>query len=254
MFENWISAPMDRTPALFLSITMHTVIVALLLQTHTVIRNSNLHMQVVRTGTDEPLWLPLAPPIQPRTTSDRKEVRRTSLPPNVGLFTPDEHLTAAVEGVPQSVDSSDPSLNLVPELNISQEVLQTRLETIPRLFTDSPDISPPPPSPPTIETNTAQPPPVRIGGQVEPAQLIKQVVPVYPPMAKNARVQGVVVVDAIIQPSGKLTELKVLDGHPLLIDAALAALRQWRYKPAKLNGTPVDSPVHINVTFRLVFQ
>jgi protein TonB len=83
--------------------------------------------------------------------------------------------------------------------------------------------------------------------------LVKQVVPVYPQMARTARVEGAVTVDAIIQPSGKLTELKVVEGHPLLIDAALQALRQWRYKPAKLNGTAVESPVHINVVFRLVF-
>jgi protein TonB len=109
--------------------------------------------------------------------------------------------------------------------------------------------------PPTIETITKPPdsPPPRIGGQVEPAQLLKQVVPVYPSMARSARVQGVVTVDAIIQPSGKLTDMKVVDGHPLLIDAALEALRQWRYRPAKLNGLAVESPVHINVVFRLVY-
>ena len=181
---------------------------------------------------------------------DPKIVRRTSVPPDVRLFTPEEHLTAADEG---SARNLDPSLTLVPELNISQEVLQARLETMPHVVTDPPVLSPP--LPPAIETNAAPPapPPPRIGGQVEPAQLVKQVVPVYPPMARSARVQGVVTVDAIIQPSGKLTDMKVVDGHPLLIDAALEALRQWRYKPAKLNGTAVESPVHINVVFRLVY-
>jgi TonB family protein len=249
MFDNWTSARTGKTPGIFLSITMHMLVVTLLLQRYPVIRNPHLHMDVIQTAATEPLWLPVPPATQPRSNADRKVVRRTSVPPDVRLFTPEEHLTAAADQ--DSPRNIDPSLTLVPELNIAQEVLQTRLEAMPHVVTDSPVLSPP--LPPTIETNTAPPPPPRIGGQVEPAQLVKQVVPVYPPMARNARVQGVVTVDAIIQPSGKLAELKVVDGHPLLIDAALEALRQWRYKPAKLNGTTVESPVHINVVFRLVF-
>jgi len=248
MFNNWTSAQTGKTPALFLSITLHTLFAMFLLRTHTIIRNPRLHMDVVDTAPVGPMWLPAAPSMQPRNNPDRKEVHRTSVPPDVRLFTPNENLTAADEIGPREID---PSLNLAPELNISQEVLQTRLETLPRLVTEPP--IPAPPAAPAIETKPEPPPPPRIGGQVEPAKLIKQVVPVYPPMARNARVQGVVTVDAIIQPSGKLAELSVVDGHPLLIAAALEAVRQWRYKPAKLNGTAVDSPVHINVIFRLVF-
>jgi len=234
---------------MFLSITMHMLVVTLLLHKFPVIRNPHLHTDVTQVTAVQPVWLPVAPPTQPRVNADRKVVRRTSVPPDVRLFTPEEHLTGGDEN---SQRSMDPSLTLVPELNIAQEVLQSRLETMPRVVMDTPVLSPP--LPPTIETNEAPPPPApRIGGQVEPAQLVKQVVPVYPPMARSARVQGVVTVDAIIQPSGKLTEMKVVDGHPLLIEAALEALRQWRYKPAKLNGTAVESPVHINVSFRLVY-
>jgi TonB family protein len=208
-------------------------------------------MDVIQTAAIEPMWFPVIPQTKRRTEPDRETVRRTSVPPDVRLFTPEEHLTAADES---SSPNLDPSLTLVPELNISQEVLQARLETMPRVVTDPPVLSPPlPPAIETADPAPPAPPPPRIGGQLEPAQLIKQIVPVYPAMARSARVQGVVSVDAIIQPSGKLTDMKVSDGHPLLIDAALEALRHWRYKPAKLNGTAVESPVHINVVFRLVF-
>jgi TonB family protein len=250
MFDNWTSARTGRPPGMFLSVAMHMLVVTLLLQRFPVIRNPHLHMDVIQTAAIEPVWLPVAPPTQPRVNANREVVHRTSVPPDVRLFTPEEHLTAGDENSQRSID---PSLTLVPELNIAQEVLQARLETMPRVVTDPPVLSAP--SLPAIETNAAPPapPPPRIGGQVEPAQLVKQVVPVYPQMARTARVEGAVTVDAIIQPSGKLTELKVVEGHPLLIDAALQALRQWRYKPAKLNGTAVESPVHINVVFRLVF-
>jgi len=251
MFDNWTSARTGRPPGMFLSIAMHVLVVTLLLQRFPVIRNPHLRMDVIQTAAIEPVWLPVAPPTQPRVNANREVVHRTSVPPDVRLFTSEEHFTAGDENSQRNID---PSLTLVPELNIAQEVLQARLETIPRVVTDAPVLSPP--SPPAIETNAvppAPPPPPRIGGQVEPAQLVKQVVPVYPQTARTARVEGVVTVDAIIQPSGKLTELKVVEGHPLLIDAALQALRQWRYKPTKLNGTPVESPVHINVVFRLVY-
>jgi TonB family protein len=248
MFDKWTSVPTESKPGLFLSITLHTLFAVFLLQTHSVIRNPHLHMGVVETTSVKPLWMPVAPSGQPRSNPHRRDIRRTSVPPNVRLFTPNENLTAADEGAAREID---PSLNLAPELNISQEVLQTRLKTMQRVAIEEPVLAPP--AAPAIATNPEPPPPLRIGGQVEPAKLIKQVVPVYPPMARSARVEGVVTVDAIIQPSGKLTELKVVDGHPLLIEAALEALRQWRYTPAKLNGAAVDSPVHINVIFRLVF-
>src|SRR5215813_9904963 len=130
---------------------MHTLLVTLLLQRYPVIRNPHLHMDVTKTAAIEPVWLPVVPPAQPRIDPDRV-VRRTSVPPDVRLFTPDEHLTAADEG---SARSPDPSLTLVPELNVSQEVLQARLETMPHVATDPPVLAPP--SPPAIETNAALP-------------------------------------------------------------------------------------------------
>jgi protein TonB len=75
--------------------------------------------------------------------------------------------------------------------------------------------------------------------------------PVYPPLAKSARVQGNVEFTAIIGKDGAIRELKLVRGHPLLVNAAKQAVEQWRYKPTLLNGQPVDVITAIVVNFTL---
>jgi protein TonB len=86
---------------------------------------------------------------------------------------------------------------------------------------------------------------------LQAAHIVHQVTPVYPSLARTGRIQGIVVIDAVIAQSGLLKEITVRSGHPLLIDAAVNCVRQWKYQPAILNGVPVESPVHIQVHFRL---
>jgi protein TonB len=90
--------------------------------------------------------------------------------------------------------------------------------------------------------------PVRIGGDVKPPRLLSGPPPVYPPLAKQARVQGTVVIDAIIDEHGNVIEEKVISGHPLLIQSALKAVSQRKYAPTILDGeaTPVDLRVEVN--------
>jgi protein TonB len=110
--------------------------------------------------------------------------------------------------------------------------------------------APPPPPPPRIEA----PKPVqriRVGGQVQAANLIRAPKPLYPPLAKSARIQGTVVLAAVISKPGTVENLTVLSGHPLLIQAALEAVRQWRYRPTVLNGDPVEVDTTITVNFSL---
>jgi periplasmic protein TonB len=105
--------------------------------------------------------------------------------------------------------------------------------------------APPPPPPP--------PPPerVRVGGQVQSAMIQTQTRPVYPPLARQARIQGTVRLEAVINKEGQIEELKVVSGHPLLIQAALDAVKQWRYKPTMLNGVAVEVITTIDVNFTL---
>ena len=95
-------------------------------------------------------------------------------------------------------------------------------------------------------------PPIRIGGEVVPPELITKVQPVYPEIARKARVQGVVIVEAIIDKQGNVTDARVLRGLPMGVsEAAAAAIQKWKYKPAMLNGRPVSVYLTVTVTFTL---
>ena len=100
----------------------------------------------------------------------------------------------------------------------------------------------------------APPPPmqaVRVGGQIKEPKKLKNVTPVYPDIAKQARVQGVVILECTISPQGKVTDVKVLRGIPLLDQAAVDAVRQWVYTPTLLNGVPVPVIMTVTVNFKL---
>ena len=102
--------------------------------------------------------------------------------------------------------------------------------------------APPPPKPTTR---------IKQGGAVTAASLINRVQPVYPPLARQTRVSGTVRLHAIISKDGSVQQLEVLQGHPLLVQAALDAVRQWRYRPTLLNGEPVEVDTTIDVIFSL---
>lgn len=92
---------------------------------------------------------------------------------------------------------------------------------------------------------------VRVGGQIKEPKKLKNVNPVYPDIAKQARVQGVVILECTISPQGKVTDVKVLRGIPLLDAAAIDAVKQWVYTPTLLNGVPVPVIMTVTVNFRL---
>ena len=91
--------------------------------------------------------------------------------------------------------------------------------------------------------------PVRPGGDIKPPIRTVYVAPVYPDIARVARVSGIVVVECTIDPSGHVTDARVLTGHPLLDRAALDAVRQWRYTATRLNGFPVAVLMTVTVRF-----
>jgi periplasmic protein TonB len=86
---------------------------------------------------------------------------------------------------------------------------------------------------------------------VTAAMLINRVQPMYPPLARQTRISGTVRLHAIIAKDGTVKELEVISGHPLLVQAALDAVRQWRYRPTLLNGEPVEVDTTIDVIFSL---
>jgi TonB family protein len=113
------------------------------------------------------------------------------------------------------------------------------------------ELPPPPPEPPPGNPDVK--PPVVIGGRLEPAVLVEQTTPVYPALARTARIQGVVSLEGNVNTQGRIEDLKVVSGHPMLIDAAVNAVRKWKYHPAKLNGQLIPCPVTVQVRFTLEY-
>ena len=93
--------------------------------------------------------------------------------------------------------------------------------------------------------------PVPVGGEVKTVQLLSSVQPVYPQMARTQRISGDVKIDALIDENGRVTGMKVVSGPVLLHQAAMDALRQWKYRPAMLDGKPVAMHLVVTIQFRL---
>ena len=138
---------------------------------------------------------------------------------------------------------------------MAQRLLHVRvMRTAADRFAPPPDLdegwrdlisSAPPPPPKAAVTRT------RVGGAVQAAKLVNRVQPVYPPLARQTRISGTVKLHAIIGKDGSVQQLQVVSGHPLLVQSALDAVRQWRYQPTLLNGEPVEVDTEIDVIFSL---
>lgn len=105
--------------------------------------------------------------------------------------------------------------------------------------------------PPPVRAAKQKPAQIRQGGIVVAARAIHQPRPDYPPLARMARIQGVVRLEAVISTDGTIQNLKLISGPPLLIPAALEAVARWRYQPTLLNGEPVEVLTEIDVNFHL---
>ncbi len=108
-----------------------------------------------------------------------------------------------------------------------------------------------PPPPPAEVTGGEAPKRVRIGGNVQQSRLISQTRPVYPPEAKQARIQGVVILEVIIDKTGAVEQVNVVKGEPELTQAAVDAVSQWRYEPVLLNGEAVEVVTTVTVNFAI---
>jgi periplasmic protein TonB len=92
---------------------------------------------------------------------------------------------------------------------------------------------------------------VRVSQGVSKGLLVYRIEPTYPPLARQAHIQGLVVLAAIIDKDGNIQNLQVVSGHPMLAPAAIEAVKQWRYKPFLLNGQPLEVETTVNVMFQL---
>ena len=144
-----------------------------------------------------------------------------------------------VEQEPPAAPSSERLSELVARAAALQEELQSVLNELQSVLGDS-DRS---------AGNSGEP--FRIGDGIRPPTRIGGPPPVYPPEAREARVQGVVIVEATISPTGEVSDVEVLRSVPLLDEAAVAAVRQWRYEPTLVDGEPVSILMTVTVNFAL---
>jgi protein TonB len=106
-------------------------------------------------------------------------------------------------------------------------------------------------STPMAVPKVATPQRVRVSAGVTSGLLVKRIQPPYPPLARQARIQGKVVLQAEISKNGDIQNLRLISGHPMLAPAAIEAVKQWKYKPYLLNGEPVEVETQVEVNFTL---
>ena len=183
---------------------------------------------------------PILPPPRPAMTSETRRLRsQPSNPAAVTLMVPRQssHSTRLT-----SAESSQPPVD-ISRLGIPGGTSNR--------WSDNPIIN----SIANSASNFALPPmptrnPLRVSRMME-GNLIHRVQPLYPPLARQARIQGQVVLRAVIRRDGVIENLQVLSGHPMLVQAAIDAVKQWRYRPFSLNGEPVEVETQVTVNFVL---
>lgn len=185
-------------------------------------------LPALREGISYTTITPVVPPEPPRP--------RVARPPDAPMANPDAAPTVAPDRITEEPAwQRDP----IATYDAGSDVI-TGLESGAHV------LAPPPPPPPEPQTRTVRP-----GGQIRPPTKVHDAAPVYPAIAQSARVQGVVIVQATIGVDGAVVDATVLRSVPLLDEAALTAVRQWRYTPTRLNGEPVAVIMTVTVNFQL---
>jgi TonB family protein len=253
VFDKTASTQAASRSALLISLSVHAVLVVIFWTTPHVLRKQFVGIQIVHAGTVETLVSPVGVALRPASRSDVRPESRTPIPPvpsESAHRVSFEESKAAEKAIPDDFRGSS---DVGPAFEISEQQLGTRLKDLPRMNVEPTSVAAP--LAPEHERNleTSDFPPIPKGRKVEPARLLKQVLPVYPSLARTARIQGSVILEASIGQSGKIEDVMVIEGHPMLITAAIDAVRQWQYEPAKLDEVPTRSSVRVTVVFRLEF-
>jgi protein TonB len=181
------------------------------------------------------------PPAAPPTHTQRPTVTESNLADNVMIaprsIPPQVQILNESEPPPQVSYNSDPGVIGSTGRGPGSGVLGSINESLSH-------IQPPAPAPATIKRE------FRTSSMLE-GSLIRKVQPIYPPLARSARVQGSVLLAAEISKDGTIKDLKLISGHPMLVPAAIQAVSQWRYRPYILNGEAIEVETQITVNFIL---
>jgi len=184
------------------------------------------------------------PEVKPQTIPSHSSVTLTSARPSFAITPSVGHRFVADTGAPDLTPPTDivigngTSRNAVPGVDFGGT----------GIIAAAPPAEPEPVKQPAAKVLSG---PLRVSEGVATAMLIKKVLPVYPALAKTARISGTVQLNGIIGRDGHIRELQVVSGHPMLVQAALEAVRQWVYRPTLLNNQPVEVQAPIQVNFVL---
>ena len=189
-----------------------------------------------------------APPQSTMFAMVSAEVPEVQPPPQPPVSTTRRLQTAAVN--PNAVPLEEPD-SIAPEPPVVFDAVPTGpglvIAGVGDPVGDGLGLAPPPQAP-----RVAPPPtPIRVGSVLRAPQKVHHVAPSYPPIAQQAKISGVVIVEALIAEDGSVRDVKVLRSVPLLDTAATDAVRQWRFTPTLLNGVPVQVIMSVTVTFTL---
>ncbi|MGO4881833.1 MAG: energy transducer TonB [Bryobacteraceae bacterium] len=141
----------------------------------------------------------------------------------------------------------------MPETQIEQMIKASQGDAAKAASAEQPKAkaAPAPLPPPALTASSGVPQRIRVGGEVQKAKLAIRIEPTYPPLAQQAKIAGTVRLNVIIGKDGSVQNLTVASGHPLLVPAAMEAVKQWVYEPTLLNGQPVEVVTQVEVKFDL---
>jgi periplasmic protein TonB len=198
---------------------------------------------------------------QPANPSSASTITANPNPPKGSTISPAAGSTPAA---PKKQAAANVTAGMVTDALNAHPVTALRAEAVP--YDAAPSLEPDPSSTPQSDglpaivasSNDAPPPPlptpegpVRVGGQVKEPRLISSAKPIYPALAQKTAVQGDVVIETTIDKNGSVAKMHVVSGPSLLRQAALNAVRQWRYEPLLLNNQPISVEMMVTVKFRL---
>ena len=239
-----------KKPAAICSLTIHVVLVTAVILVPLLVpeRIQYSHLLTMIAPLAPPPPTPAAPqiavPIETKVRRAVPEVQREIQVDPGTIITPmeipkeiarivDEAPVVAVSGVTGGITNASVS-------GILRNVLLAENK--------SAEVAPPPPPPPPPAVVGM---PVRVGGNIQEPKVVKLVAPVYPKLAIKARVKGTVILEATVTADGTVDEIRVISGNPLLTQAAIDCVKQWRYEPTYLNGDRVAVILPARVNFEL---
>lgn len=249
MFDNLLDSSNDSTgqsrSTLVVSLIVHAIMVSLVLLVPLIYYQALPEQEFLTflavSPAPPPPPAPRLPSVQDPVAPREVQVVRwdpdqfqtpTEIPKEIPPPSDDIPIVTNIDLGNRGVPGGDP-IGIVGGEGIFREVLA-----------EVPDLPPPPPPKPKE--------PIRVGGTVQTSKLIRKVDPVYPELAKRARVSGIVLLQVVVSETGQVKDAKLIRGHPLLNQSAIDAVRQWQYSPTLLNGEPV--PVIATVTVNFVLK